>query len=247
MYTNKKYWTDYYSGSEYTKEKIISICSQYDRFWDILIKSCQTDPKTILEIGAYPGRYISYFAWKYNIYPTAVDFNPDKETIKKSFELMSINNYEIISEDFIKWNAGNKYDLIISIGFIEHFEDYNTILDKHVYFLNEGGALFISIPNKRGLRRLYGLICDRENLKRHNLECMDTNIFKKFALRNNLKIDYLEYYGGFQHSVHQKLNIVQSIIYRIVRYFSLRFKIYIEENPSWIYSAGIIGIFSKVK
>ena len=209
MYTDKKYWTDYYSDADYTKEKIISICSQYDKYWNILINSCQSNPTTVLEVGAYPGRYISYFASKYNMYPTALDFNPDIETIKKSFLMMGIDNYEIISKDFIEWNSSKKYDLIISVGFIEHFEDYHAILDKHAMLLNEGGSLFIAIPNKRGLRRLYGIMCDGENLKRHNLKCMNTKVFKKFAIENKLNVHYLEYYGSFQYAVHQKLNLIQ--------------------------------------
>ena len=245
LYTDKKYWSDYYSNLEYTKDKIISICSQYDSYFEILIKSCKSNPTSVIEIGAYPGRYISYFAQKYNMHPTALDFNSDKETIKKSFFMMGIDNYELISEDFIEWNSSNKYDQILSLGFIEHFEDYNAIFDKHAKLLNKGGSLFIAIPNKRGLRRLYGLLCDLKNLRRHNLKCMNTKIFKQFASKNNLMINYLKYYGSFQHTVHQELNIFQRVIYKIVRYFSIKYKTFIEQNPSWIYSAGIIGIFSK--
>ena len=245
MYTDKKYWKNYYLDSITSQKQIISICSAYDDYWDLFVNSCKSPPKNILEIGAYPGRYLSYLAWKYKLIPTAIDFNPDKKTIENSIKSMGVNNYNIICKDFTKWNPINRYDLIISIGFIEHFDNFNQILDRHVKLLSKNGAILFMIPNKRGLRRIYGILCDKKNLNHHNLDCMSKEVFKKFALKNNLNTHLLEYYGSFQYSVHQNLNIIQRIIYKFVRYFSLKYKNYMLNNPSWIYSAGIVGIFSK--
>ena len=245
MYTNKQYWENYYKDTNVPKNNIISICKPYDKYWDILFKTCKHDPKTILEVGAYPGRFIAYVASKYSVKPTALDFNPDCKKIEKAFKEMGVNDYEIIIDDIHSHIPREKYDLIISMGFIEHFKDYEMILNKHVNMLEKGGAILIVIPNKRGLRKMYGLICDRKNLEAHNLKCMHKKTFYDFAFNNQLKIDYLEYFGGFQYSVHQKLNIFQLYIYYFVRFLSNKFKPYIEKYPSWLYSSGIIGIFSK--
>ena len=164
-------------------------------------------------MGAYPGRFIAYVASKYSLNPTALDFNPDSKKIEKSFKEMGINKYNIIQEDLISVTTEKKFDLIISMGFIEHFKDYKTILNNHASMLAKGGAILIIIPNKGGFRKLYGLICDRKNLDAHNLKCMNKKTFYNFALNNKLKIEYLEYFGGFQYSVHQQLNFVQKGIY----------------------------------
>ena len=245
MYTDKNYWQNYYRNTKIDKNQIISICSKYDKYWDILFKACKHDPKTILEVGAYPGRFIAYVASKYSLKPAALDFNPDRKKIEKSFKEMGINQYEIITDNIISYTTEKKYDLIISMGFIEHFEDYVAVLNKHATMLEKGGAILIVIPNKKGFRRLYGLMCDRKNLNAHNLKCMNKKIFHDFAFNNKLRIDYLQYFGGFQYSVHQKLNIFQLCIYHFVRFTSIKFKTYIEKYPSWLYSSGIIGIFSK--
>lgn len=245
MYTDKKYWENYYADSKVSQNQIITICSIYDKFWDILINSCNSQPKNILEVGAYPSRYLAYLAWKYTLTPTAIDINSDRETIVKSLQSMGIDNYNVICKDFTKWTSPSTYDLVISIGFIEHFDNYDDILDQHLKLLGKNGSILIRIPNKKGLRRLYGILCDKKNLNRYNLKCMKIDVFKKFAIRNNLDIHLLDYYGSFQYSVHQKLNIIQLIIYKIVRYFSLKYKNYMLDNPSWLYSAGIVGVFSK--
>ena len=245
MYTDKKYWQKYYQNTNVDKKQIIAICSKYDKYWDMLFRVCKHKPKTILEMGAYPGRFIAYVASKYSLKPTALDFNPDSKKIEKSFKEMGINKYNIIQEDLISVTTEKKFDLIISMGFIEHFKDYKTILNKHASMLAKGGAILIIIPNKRGFRKLYGLICDRKNLDTHNLKCMNKKTFHDFSFNNKLKMDYLQYFGGFQYSVHQKLNKLQLCIYYLVRFASIKLKPYIEKHPSWLYSSGIIGIFSK--
>jgi len=245
MYTDKNYWQNYYHNINVDKNQIISICSKYDKYWDILFKACKHDPKSILEVGAYPGRFIAYVASKYQLKPTALDFIPDSTKIERSFKEMGVSDYEIITDDINSHIPGRKYDLIISLGFIEHFEDYKSVLNKHADMLEDGGAILIIIPNKRGLRKLYGFLCDKKNLEAHNLKCMNKKTFKEFSINNNLKVHLLTYYGSFQYGVHQKLNYFQLFIYHFVRLLSIKFKPYIEKYPSWIYSAGIIAIYSK--
>ena len=78
MYTDKKY----YQNTNVDKKQIIAICSKYDKYWDMLFRVCKHKPKTILEMGAYPGRFIAYVASKYSLKPTAPDFNPDSKKMK---------------------------------------------------------------------------------------------------------------------------------------------------------------------
>ena len=104
------------------------------------------------------------------------------------------------------------------MGFIEHFINFRDIMDNHLNLLENKGRLLLMIPNKKGLRRLYGYLCDYDNLKKHNLKCMDKSIFIHLQRRTILKIIFNDYVGGFQYSVHQKINLPQRIIYRFVRF-----------------------------
>lgn len=243
--TTQAYWENYYKKSNTDKVNIINVCSAYDSFWQDLLGS-DAKNKSLVEIGGYPGRYLAYLGYKYGIVPTCIDYNSDTKTVEDSFKSLGITDYEIIQGDFTSCEIGRKYDYVISNGFIEHFDDFNSIMDRHVDFLEPGGKLLIMIPNKRYLRRIYGYMCDYENLKAHNLRCMSKRVFERFAIRNKLKVERLEYFGGFPFSVHQELNIIQKIIFKITRkIFKFHINPYLEKSPSKYLSSALIGIFEK--
>jgi len=101
------------------------------------------------------------------------------------------------------------------------------------------------IPNKRYLRKWYSYFVDHNNLKMHNLKSMKLSVFKNFALRKNLEIKYLDYYGGFAFSVHQKLNPVQNFIYKSFRYIFYHLNPVIAKHPNKYLSSTIIAVFTK--
>jgi trans-aconitate methyltransferase len=244
--TDQNYWEKYYSKSETTKKSIAGIVSVYDNYWDILISENQNkNQKTIIELGGYPGRYLAYLSDKFNLIPTCLDFNSDTVKVKESMDAFEIKDYKIIQADILNFNPTEKYDLVISNGFIEHFDDYEKVLKNHTNYLKEGGTMLIMIPNKRGLRRYYGYLVDYKNLKAHNLKCMKKDTFEKFANKNNLKLLKNEYFGAFPYSVHQKLNLPQKVIYGISRLFFKKVNPYLEKNPSKYYSSAIVAIFKK--
>jgi cyclopropane fatty-acyl-phospholipid synthase-like methyltransferase len=243
--TNKKYWTDYYKESALDKDLIIKICGKYDFFWDKLIDSTAERAETVLEVGAYPGRYLAYLASKFKLTPTGMDFNPDANTVYGAFQTMGVENGSYIEVDFLKIQPEAKYDLIISIGFIEHFDNYEEVLDKHAHFLKPGGAILLMIPNKRYFRKWYGYLLDYANLKAHNLSSMTLETFNDFADRKALKMEHLSYQGGFAYKVHQPLSFIQKLVYHPVRYISLKMNKILSNYPSKLWSGTIIAILSK--
>lgn len=244
-FTSKTYWEKYYSHSHAEKDHIENVCSYYDRFWNFLFRDIKKGAQ-LIEIGGFPGRYLAYLGAKYKIEPTCLDYNSDLSQIENSFDIMGVEKYSVLQEDFTSYSPKQQYDYVISNGFIEHFEDFDNILDLHITYLKPGGKTLIMIPNKRYLRQIYGYLCDYENLKAHNLKAMSLSVFENFANRNNLEVNLLQYYGGFPFSVHQKLNFFQKIIFKIMR---ICFKYWINpilmKHPSKYFSSTIIGIFQK--
>jgi len=238
--TSKKYWQDYYEASAEDRESIIKVCGHYDSFWEMLIRSSSAPAKSILEVGAFPGRYMAYLASRYNLQATGLDFNPDEDKFKRSMHALGVTDFQYICADFLQHTPTQQFDLVISNGFIEHFTNYDEVLDKHAAYLKKGGAMLVMIPNKRFLRSLYGNLVDRKNQQAHNLKSMKLSVFKDFALRNNLTIDYLDYIGGFPFKVHAQLNFFQKVIYHGVRFLSLRFQSVIKKYPGRWWSSTII-------
>lgn len=243
--TTQQYWEKYYQTASAERDVIESICSYYDRYWDLSIKSFKEAPKTIVEIGAYPGRYLAYAASKYNLHPTGIDFNSDSLKIQETMQAMGVQKYDYIQEDFFNYRPQKQFDIVFSNGFVEHFVNYNEVLDKHCLYLNNHGILFLLIPNKRYLRNIYGNLVDRKNQKSHNLKCMQLSVFKSFAERNNLQILHLDYLGGFPYRVHQPLNLFQRGIYEFVRGVSKMINPFLSQRPNALYSGTIVGVFKK--
>jgi len=245
--TTRDYWEGYYKKAITQSSQIKSIVSVYDVYWDNLIRNNDSNPpKTIIEIGGYPGRYLAYLADKYNLKPTSLDFNTDRTKIEESMKAFDIQEYEIIVSDFFKHEAIEKYDIVISNGFIEHFENFQEVLNLHLKYLKKGGTLLVMIPNMKYYIKFYKQFVDKKNLSIHNLKCMDLNTFKEFAQTNNLKIIKNEYFGGFPFSVHQKNNFAQKVIFKSHRLlFKFFLNKFIENKPTKYFSETIISIFKN--
>jgi cyclopropane fatty-acyl-phospholipid synthase-like methyltransferase len=211
----------------------------------MLIKDTN-EKQSLIEIGGFPGRYLAYLGAKYNIKPTCLDYNSDTTEIEGVFKVMGVDDYEITQQDFTTYKTPIQYDYVISNGFIEHFEDFNTILDLHVDYMKDQSKLLVMIPNMRGYVRFYKYLVDYKNLKIHNLKCMHLKVFQDFAQRHDLKIKYLSHYGGFPIGVHQKLNVFQKLVYKSHRLlFKYIFNPYLMTHPSRFFSSSIIAIFEK--
>ena len=51
-------------------------------------------------------------------------------------------------------NSPLLFDVVMSRGFIEHFDEPSSVVDRHLDLLKPGGLLVVSIPNLRGVNGL---------------------------------------------------------------------------------------------
>lgn len=243
--TTQHYWETYYSHNHADVKHIMTVCSNYDEFWDQFIDTETTD-KTLIEIGGFPGRFLAYLSQKYQLKTTCLDYNSDTTQIENTFKVMNVEEFDIIQADFTTYKTPTQYDYIMSNGFIEHFENFDEILDQHVTYMKEGSKLLIMIPNMRGYIRVYKYFLDYNNMKIHNLKCMNLKVFKDFGERHNLSIKYLNYFGAYPLGVHQKLNIFQKVIHKAHRLFFKKWgNNWVKNNPSKYFSSSIMAIFEK--
>lgn len=243
--TDRYYWEQYYKGKSLDLDAIETIGKVYDKYWSVCVDE---KTKSVLEIGAFPGRYLTYVSNKYNLRPTGLDFQSDLTLIDKTLRAFGINDFDLINEDFLQWKPSTTYDLVLSIGFVEHFENYDEVISKHSEILNKGGALFFQIPNKRYLRKWYGQIADSDNLKAHNLKVMSLDVFKLAASQNNMEIEILEYVGPFQYGLHgDQMNAFRKLSYKAFKFLfkTLKLNNLVEKYPSKFWSASIICVMRK--
>jgi SAM-dependent methyltransferase len=244
--TDQKYWTDYYGTRKVDTKSVVSICSQFDCYWEKAISMVDPPIRDVVEIGGFPGRYLAYLAWKYNLSPASIDFNSNTKQIEEHFRAFGIDDYSILTENFLEFEPTKKYDLVLSNGFVEHFENHELVLDGHVKYMKEGGVLIVIIPNMRGLIRPYKKLLDRQNLSKHCLDSMKLSVFSRFAERSKLKLICAEYFGDFPFQVHDDLNGLKKHIQKACRIlFKYGLNRTIRRYPNPYLSSIIVAILKK--
>lgn len=165
-----------------------TIKSPTDRRLGLVFKQhLPQERKRILEIGCASGRWLVRFKreFDYNVY--GIDYSEAGcELAKETLRRTKIEG-EIICGDIFDPSLQDKYkeffDIVYSLGFIEHFSDPTDALDMHLRLLKPDGFLIVTVPNygDGSINRKWIRITGREEhlVKTHNVELMKIATFKK--------------------------------------------------------------------
>jgi SAM-dependent methyltransferase len=178
--------------------------------------------KSFIEIGGFPGNY-SVYAKKYlGFKSTLVDLYIDKKQIS---ETLKANGLDVNSIKTIKGNIfdigliKDKYGIVFSSGFIEHFNNIEKVIKRHLDLCADNGYVVISIPNFLGLNGYFQKMFDPGNLSVHNLQSMDRNYLTKILNRMKIKNFSVSYYGHFSLWLERLES--RNIILKIIVYLSV--------------------------
>ena len=190
-YTSKEHWNNYFA--DYSPKIVERVF-----FAEIFEKHLKRDPsKTVLEVGCAGGEYLCYMAKKFAFVPWGVDYSDE---IKKTNELFVFNGLpepSLYQGDFFNWRPDRAFDVVFSIGFIEHFEDTRGVIQKHVDLLAPGGKLIITLPHFAHLQYVFHWLLDRENLRVHNTRMMRLPAIRRALEGLPVRLEHLDYYQTF--------------------------------------------------
>lgn len=144
-------WDDVWGKEKQPKSlnKKGSLGFQFDR----LMKEVLEKEGSFLEIGCAGGKFMVYFGSEFGYEVSGVDYSQQGcELARRNLELAGIKG-AVVCSDLFKCDEFEKesFDVVFSGGFIEHFDDTEKVLGKHVEFLRPGGTLVIELPNMYGL------------------------------------------------------------------------------------------------
>lgn len=185
--TDRELWRKYWENYSFSPTSNWSVFGRH-------IPSISVDG-SFIEIGGFPGINAAYF-YKYvcnNV--SFLDFYVDPDIVRK-IELqhgIPAGTIQTIEADFFAFKHKRLYDLVFSMGFIEHFQDTKDVIKRHQALLSERGKLLIVLPNFRGMNGLIQYLFDKENLRIHNLESMDINRLRGIAEElglQNIRVEY---------------------------------------------------------
>lgn len=149
-----------------------------------------------LEIGCAPGRILASFCARFAYEAYGVDFAGDPEEMEKNLRQAGVTVGKVYQADFFEWNPGREFDVVTSFGFIEHFEDAGSVLDRHFALTKPGGVVAVTMPHFAGGQKALHWMFDRPNLARHNTEIMNLPFLRSAAERNGAKLLTAHYAGG---------------------------------------------------
>lgn len=150
---------------------------------------------TCLEIGCYPGNFLVYLGSQFNYEVSGIDTTPFLLTrLPLHFTRNGVKMGKLYNEDFLTFNPYEKYDVVCSFGFIEHFTNFESVIEKHIQLVKPSGTLIITCPNFRKIQYILHKYLDSDNLRRHNLASMDIDRWAKVLQKNNMKTLYKGYY-----------------------------------------------------
>lgn len=178
-------------------------------FGDILGKIIkEKNAKTAIELGGFPGYYAIYLKKFKGLQTTLLDYFIHPKLVN---DLLAANDLkpgdiDILEADLFTYQPQIKYDMVLSFGLIEHFNDTKFIIGEHLKFLKPGGTLFITLPNFKSVNGWVQRTYDKENYDKHNINSMDLELLKRSCEALGLKEVEAYYHGKFSVWLENKTN-----------------------------------------
>ena len=180
------------------------------------------------------GNWCVYFNkyFKYKIY--GVDYTEEGvRSCLKTLKKNEITPQIVYLEDFTTYKFNKQFDVVFSMGFVEHFTNYKKMIQKHLEITKKGGFSVIMVPNiKKNI--LYNNIQKLFNKKVLDgfIHIYPNELYKSTSLNKN-KIVYYGYIGKINFSVVNTHNV--NYLIRVIYFaFSLFTKILFKYLLFWI-------------
>jgi 2-polyprenyl-3-methyl-5-hydroxy-6-metoxy-1,4-benzoquinol methylase len=154
------------------------------------------EARSVFEVGCVPGRGLMKFARRYGCIPSGSDFAEQLPAVAALIQSErpggTFVSHDIGTQDV---DGLGRYDVVLSGGLIEHFEDVEAILAKHVQLLEPGGLLVLSTPNLQPVRAAYWRVFDPALLAAHNPAATDLRRVQAILERHGCRVLDAGYFG----------------------------------------------------
>ncbi len=253
---NRSYWDAYWNRIHLPQEiknteyelYLNEILNVFDKYLP------QERGLSILEIGGAPGQYLAYMHREFGYDVFCLDYSDVgcRKTLK-NFKILGIP-IEVYCNDLFDENLHlPQFDIVYSLGFIEHFTDLTPVIEAHLKFLKPGGILLIGAPNFQGIYKIFLRKLAPKLLSTHNLHAMNINNWTKFEDNLNMTKIFKGYVGGFEPRLilrSEKKELEDSVRFKIAKY--LRDELsnkyaFLRRFNSRYHSGYVMGVFQKTE
>jgi len=231
-------------GNSLDSENKLSTSAQWDERWSqMAVTDIRFDPENasfrethrlfqstlpkrkdfrFLEVGCYPGSRIWYFNKYFGYQGHGLEYVD--WCCKRAEEFLAAVDVEaeLINEDFFSFTPPKeekKWDVVGSFGFVEHFEDVEDVVRRHVELIRKGGFLVITVPNHSRINGMLFHLVNRKNFLTHNQMALDNLVQAIEALGTCriLSAAYLGRIGFWNIGLYERLYKLGRFGYSICR------------------------------
>lgn len=198
--TTPEYWNDYWQGHELPAEVRKGDSLHIDELLKVFEEHLpRGESKTALEIGGAPGRYLAFMHRCLGYEVSVLDYSERGcRMAKKNFELLGIPAAVHLGDLFNSADLLPRFDLVFSLGLIEHFSDPERVVAAHLRYLRPGGTLMLGSPNFLGVNRAIVRRLAPSLLESLEAEVTSAKRWSLFDPTFGLSRVFLGYVGGFE-------------------------------------------------
>jgi SAM-dependent methyltransferase len=154
----------------------------------------------VLEVGCAPAKWMLFYAERFGARVSGIEYSEKGARLSRENLTAAGVGGEVHVGDFFEIEP-TAHDLVLSIGFIEHFDEPAHALARHLDFVASGGRLVVVVPNFRGLNGIVQRLARPDYLAIHNTAAMRPSLYRRFSETFGLELQFLGYMGGFDPSI----------------------------------------------
>jgi trans-aconitate methyltransferase len=194
--TDKIFWANYWESKKGLAFPVPPTYTFHQVFKQIIGKG---GIQTAIELGGFPGYYAIFLKKYFGLKTTLFDFFVHQPILKKVLAANQLTTQDVgvIEGDLFQYQPAQQYDLVLSCGLIEHFNDTKDIIARHLNFLKPGGTLLITLPNFTGVNGWVQRRFDPNNYSKHNISSMNPALLAQLSRELGLKEVQSYYFGKF--------------------------------------------------
>jgi 2-polyprenyl-6-hydroxyphenyl methylase/3-demethylubiquinone-9 3-methyltransferase len=152
-----------------------------------------------VELGGAPGRWLVYVHRAYRHRVALVDYSPVGVAQARAALRAEGIDAAIHQGDIFDPNLDvGRFDVVYSLGLVEHFDELTPVLAAHARFARPGGLVVIGMPSYRGVNRLLKRWLQPAGYAVHNVDTMRLAAWEPAERELDLERVFGAYIGGFE-------------------------------------------------
>ena len=152
-----------------------------------------------IEVGCVPGNFMVYLNKEFGYRVDGLDYSDQLDYVRANLLYNGISDSELFHVDIFDFVPPRQYDLVLSGGFVEHFDNYKLVVRRHAELAKPGGLVVIWVPNLTHIHRILCGLFDPELLAVHRFPLMRRNVLRQTLEAVGLRVVHCGYHKTFRN------------------------------------------------